>query len=142
MNFKIDYNQEFFCTYKLFDDEYNSNLCYQIQLLQAFNMNKYDETILHNKIASSYYYLKDNKQIIEIIDLLIDKFKEATWFCFLPEDKSPIIYQILFSYTYFNEFHKYFAEYLKKNKSDIEKNSITIQDNCFDKLIEFIQKQE
>ena len=141
MNYKIDYNYEFFCTYKLFDDEANSNLCYQIQLLQAFNMNKYDETILHTKIASSYYYLKDNKQIIEIIELLLNNFKDSAWFSFLPEDKSPIIYQILFSYTYFDEFHKCFCQYLKKNKTVIEEKSTTIQDNSFDNLIKFVKKQ-
>ena len=42
-NKNINYNLDFLCTYKSFNENYDSNLCYQIQLLQAFNMNKYDE---------------------------------------------------------------------------------------------------
>ena len=34
----VNYNTQFLCTYKSFSDNYYSNLCYQIQLLQAFNI--------------------------------------------------------------------------------------------------------
>ena len=41
----INYNNNFITTYKSFEEPYYSDLCYKIQLLQAFNMIKYDEFI-------------------------------------------------------------------------------------------------
>ena len=45
----INYNNELILTYKMFKEEEDCNLCYQIQLLQAFNM-KNMMTIFYKKI--------------------------------------------------------------------------------------------
>ena len=57
----INYNTNFLCTYKSFSDSYYSNLCYQIQLLQAFNMKLYNATQLSNNINSCYKHYINNK---------------------------------------------------------------------------------
>ena len=53
-NMSISYNSDFLTTYKSFTEEYYSDLCYKIQLLQAFNMEKYDEFILQQNIKKTY----------------------------------------------------------------------------------------
>ena len=69
----INYNYSFICTYKELNQDYYSNLCYQIQLLQVFNMDKYDEYILQKNIESVYIFLRDNNYIKEIFKLLQEK---------------------------------------------------------------------
>ena len=53
----INYNTEFVCTYKKMDGEYYQTLCYQIQMLQALNINNYDETIISNHIEKIFYFV-------------------------------------------------------------------------------------
>ena len=59
----INYNYELILTYKMFNKEEDSNLCYQIQLLQAFNMLKYDDFILQKNIESIYELLKNDNNL-------------------------------------------------------------------------------
>ena len=72
----VNYNTQFLCTYKSFSDNYYSNLCYQIQLLQAFNMKIYDSTQLSNNINDCYKYYSNDKTINEILDLVTIKYSK------------------------------------------------------------------
>ena len=47
------YTTNFICTYDKHDDDINNNI-YQAQLLQAFNLNEYDDDIINNKINKLY----------------------------------------------------------------------------------------
>jgi hypothetical protein len=110
-----NYNKSFICTYKKFGDEYNSNLCYQIQLLQAFNMNKYDEYMLQKHIENLYIFLRDNVNIIKICELLKKKYTNLSFFNTQSNDlENLIFFQILFSYDYFDLFHKQLIDYFKE----------------------------
>lgn len=110
-----NYNKSFICTYKKFHDEYNSNLCYQIQLLQAFNMNKYDEYILQKNIENLYIFLRDDVNIIKICELLKKKYTNLSFLNTQSHDlENLIFFQILFSYDYFDLFHKQLIDYFKK----------------------------
>ena len=75
----INYNYNFLCTYTDFSNNYYSNLCYQIQLLQAFNMQKYDEFILNKNIQSMFVLLKDNLEIKNILLLLSKKITNLSF---------------------------------------------------------------
>jgi len=110
-----NYNKSFICTYKKFDDEYNSNLCYQIQLLQAFNMNKYDEYMLQKNIENLYIFLRYNLNIIKICELLKKKYTNLSFLNTQSNDlENLIFFQILFSYDYFDLFHKQLIDYFKE----------------------------
>lgn len=110
-----NYNKSFICTYKNFDDEYNSNLCYQIQLLQVFNMNKYDEYILQTNIENLYIFLRDNINIIKICELFKKKYTNLSFLNTQSNDlENLIFFQILFSYDYFDLFHKQLIDYFKE----------------------------
>ena len=122
----IDYNSKFLCTYKSFDEEYYSNLCYQIQLLQAFNIMKYDEFILNSRIENCFHYLSTNEEIKNILDILSEKYKNTNLLAMFSNGNKIILFQLLFSFNYFDLFHKCLSEYLndvKSNNSNKDSNS-------------------
>ena len=73
----INYNSEFLCTYKSMDEEYYQNLFYQIQILQALNISKYDDTIVSNHIDKIYYFLQNYYEIDIILLALKEKYKNS-----------------------------------------------------------------
>lgn len=106
---------DFIPTYKLITDNINdSNMLYQLQILQFFNINHYDDSIINNKINNIYLEIKHNDKIIELIQII--------------KNKNPNVYiddiiafKLLFSYDFFNLFIKCLYQ-LKFDKkiSDIE----------------------
>ena len=69
----ISYNSDFLTTYRSLTEEYYSDLCYKIQLLQAFNMEKYDEFILQQNIKKTYYFMRENEELKIIYEILSKK---------------------------------------------------------------------
>ena len=156
-NILIKYNYNFLTTYRSFDEE-NSDLCYKIQLLQAFNMQKYDDFILQENMKKIYYYMRENVELKNIYELLS---KTNTHFEFmkelilndktnneLPQDIVNIFFfQILFSYDYFDIMHKCLSKYLndlfKYKKENEEEDEDEYKESLkntlyFEELKEFI----
>jgi hypothetical protein len=114
------YQTDFICTYKLMDDEFTDDL-YQIQILQAFNLEKWDDNVINTLCFELYTILtksdnifrdiieraKKNIDITNIYDSVIDKDDEN-------DDK--IIFSLLFTYDYFDLFHKCICEYMRNGK--------------------------
>lgn len=133
----INYNLDFLCTYKEFDDNYYANLCYQIQLLQSFNMSKYDEFIINNNIEKTYLYLRDNEEIKRIINILSKKHGEILLMCGNNKDlENIVLFQLLFSFDYFEIFHKCLVNFLKCEIESREKSN-----NLFFELINYINSE-
>ena len=120
----INYNTEFICTYKKMDGEYYQTLCYQIQMLQALNINKYDETIISNHIEQIFYFLQNYYEIDIILLALKEKYMNTN-FAFFIENNNSALFQLLFSYDYFDCFHKCLSQYLITNKQDSGSNNDT-----------------
>ena len=109
----INYNSQFICTYRHYDEFEYQNLCYQIQLLQAFNMMKYDEYILQKNVEKIYQSLRENKNIKNILTILSKKDKNIELLKYIPSEvKHLFIFQLLFSFEYFDLFHKCFSKYI------------------------------
>ena len=116
-NYYLMYQTDFICTYKLMDEEFTDDL-YKIQLLQAFNLEKWDDTIITNRSFELYALLmksdtlfrdiiekaKKNSDITNIYDSVIDKDGK---------DDDKIIFALLFTYDYFDLFHKCICEYFR-----------------------------
>ena len=100
----INYDCEFLCTYKLHSDDDDRNLCYQLQLLQALKITNYDSMILKEKY-------KDTN-----IAFMID---------------ANALFQLLFSYDYFDVFHKCLCKYISEKK---QKNENELAKTYFDEL--------
>jgi hypothetical protein len=130
----INYNSEFLCTYKSMEEEYYKNLCYQIQILQALNISKYDDTIVSNHIEKIYYFLKNYYEIDIILLALKEKYKNSSISFFIDNNNSAL-FQILFSFDYFDIFHKCLCQYLISKKL---KNEINIAKKYFNELKDII----
>lgn len=119
-NYYLMYQTDFICTYKLMDEEFTDDL-YKIQLLQAFNLEKWDDTIITNRSFELYALLmksdtlfrdiiekaKKNSDITNIYDSVIDKDGK---------DDDKIIFALLFTYDYFDLFHKCICDYMRNGK--------------------------
>ena len=126
----INYNTEFLCTYKSMADDYYKNLCYQIQILQALNISKYDDVIVSNHIEKIYYFLQNYYEIDIILLVLKEKYKNSN-ISFFIENNNSALFQILFSYDYFDIFHKCLCHYLRSKK---QKNELTSETKFFNEL--------
>ena len=114
----INYNNNFITTYKSFSEDYYSDLWYKIQLLQAFNMDKYDEFMLQQNIQKAYYFLREENQIKKIIEVLSQNSKQLDLLKAFSKDfdkevENLFYFQILFSFDYFDNFHKFLCHFLK-----------------------------
>lgn len=117
------YQTDFICTYKLMDDEFTDDL-YQIQILQAFNLEKWDDNVINNRCFELYTILtnadtifrdiiekaKKNIDITNIYDSVIDKDDKDA------KDDDKIIFALLFTYDYFDLFHKCICEHMRNGK--------------------------
>ena len=123
-----NYNTNFISTYKQFEDIEASNICYKLQLLQAFNINHYNEDDLQKKMENIYNILRDNKYLKEIFLLLEKKHPQLKFINYNIKNLENFIYlQILFSYDYFYIFHRelcYFSLNKDYNFKDIRNHII------------------
>lgn len=114
------YNYDFLCTYHLItDDEELSKLCYQQQLLQAFNLKYYDNKKINETIEKIYNEIKNINEFNELINrirenlddlqtsYIFDKINQVT-------SDNHLSYYLLFSYEYFNIFHKKYCLFKEK----------------------------
>ena len=131
MNYKCD----FICTYKSLEDEEDdcANLCYQTQLLQALNMKNYDDFIITKNIEALYFFLKDNNEIISLLILLKEKYKNSSMAFFIENEMA--LFQLLFSYSYFDIFHKCLSKYIITKTQTTE---LIIDKKYFDELYKVI----
>jgi len=131
MNYKCD----FLCTYKLLEDEEDdcANLCYQTQILQALNMKNYDDFIITKNIEALYFFLKTNSEIVGLLILLKEKYKNSTMTFFIENEMA--LFQLLFSYSYFDIFHKCLSQYLREKTQTAD---LIINKKYFDELYNVI----
>ena len=112
------YHADFICTYKLMDDDDDRNFMYQIQLLQAFGMQNFDENEMSERTLQLYGKLKNCNEIEEILEEGVKANPQMKM-------TNVIMFMCLFSYQFFDLFHKCLIEYfttgsiLEKSKCEI-----------------------
>ena len=118
----INYDTTFLTTYKLHTDDDDRNLCYQLQLLQALKITNYDSMILATHIDKIGFFLQNNSELEAILLLMKDKYKDTN-IAFMIDTNA--LFQLLFSYDYFDIFHKCLCKYLseKKQNNELEKET-------------------
>lgn len=115
------YQADFICTYKLMDDEYDQEQLYRIQLLQAFDLNEWDDIKINSTIEELYGLFSDNNEfkeifkkarqnenIMEMLDILKLSGEENL-------EENDIIFKLLFKFEYFDLFHRCIVDYLLNN---------------------------
>lgn len=98
------YSADFICTYKLMDNDDDRNIMYQIQLLQAFDMRRFDQDEISEKTLQLYHTLKDCDEVKEILEEWIKANPQM-------EMTHVIMFMCLFSYHFFDLFHKCLIDY-------------------------------
>lgn len=128
----INYDYDFLCTYKLHSDDDDKNLCYQLQLLQALKITNYDSMILATHIDKIGLFLQYNSELEAILLLMKDKYKDTN-IAYMIDTNA--LFQLLFSYEYFDIFHKCLCKYIDDRKND-RKNEVKTDTskNYFDEL--------
>ena len=106
------YNYSFYCTYlDVSGNEHNQDTTYRQEILKAFNLMVYDHEKMMSTITSLYKKYKEDKQIIEILNIL----KDTNKYSFLFNNQGDL-FTLLFSFEYFYYFHTCIAE-LEQSKS-------------------------
>ena len=119
----INYDCEFLCTYKLHSDDDDRNLCYQLQLLQALKITNYDPTLLTTHIDKIGFFLQNKIELEAILLLLKEKYKDTNISFLIDKHNKCALFQLLFSYEYFDIFHKCLCKYVNDKKNNKKNNS-------------------
>ena len=109
-----DLQLDYICTYKDIteegDDEIGlKQMCYQLQLLQAFNMIEFNDKEIEDNITKLYTQLKEVSFVQELI------LKNPYSYQLVDQD---LIFRTLFSYDYFDLFHKCLVYYYNNKPVD------------------------
>lgn len=134
------YQYDFLCTYKLIDDEYKEQL-YKIQLLQAFNINDYDDNVITKTITDIFNKFNSNDKFRKIIESAIKSSCIKDIYNLigsvdntvndLHQHKEKIIFSLIFNYDYFDLLHKCICDLYINN--DIKDQTL---DNLINKLLD------
>ena len=100
---------DYICTYKMIteddDDEKGlRELMYKIQYLHLFGLTEYDENVIHQKLEMVYNQLKNEPFLDEL-------FEFHTYKGYMSKE---FMFRTLFSYDYFDLFHKVLYNYYHK----------------------------
>jgi len=90
----------------MMDDDEDKNDLYRIQFLQAFDLNNFNEDILNKKLMQLYDKVKECNQLKEIIE---EYSKVNQNMCKI------VIFAFLFSYDFFDLFHKCLIDFFNFN---------------------------
>ena len=109
-----DLQLDYICTYKDITEEGEDEIglkqmCYQLQLLQAFNMYEFDDNEIDKNITHVYTQLKDISFVQELI------MKNPYSNHLVDQD---MVFRTLFSYDYFDLFHKCLVYYYNNKSID------------------------
>jgi len=130
---KIKYLTDMKCTYLLHENTLQEDL-YRIQLLQIFNLKKWDDNIINSTTKNLFNCINDifkyHSESLVLHDCHInnilnklkisDKLQNILMFC--DNNDNLIYFKLLFSFEYFQYSHSYFCELL---------NNFNYDNNCF-----------
>jgi hypothetical protein len=112
------YCADFICTYKLIENESESEQLYRIQFLQAFQSENWDDDIINDKMKYLYDNMKDNTVINDIINN-IKKSKNLEMMITLLGDDELTLFKLLFKYELFDFTHKCICNILNNDNENV-----------------------
>jgi len=112
------YCADFICTYKLIENESESEQLYRIQFLQAFQSENWNDDIINDKMKTLYENIKDNTVINDIINN-IKKSKNLEMMITLLGDDELTLFKLLFKYELFDFTHKSICNILNNDNENV-----------------------
>lgn len=126
------YCVDFICTYKRLEDVEESNDLFRSQYLQAFDSENFDMDHINNVCDDLFNLMtiKEADKLNKILATLYEIYaKQLIPFSFKKNYTNQFIFQILFSYDFFDLFHLCLIDLINNNK---------ISDSCYNNLLETI----
>lgn len=156
------YQTDFICTYKMMDTADEQEQLYQIQFLQAFDLQSWNETEINNAIMELFYRTRTNddfkkilqkahdntefKQILDLLDLNkaeahedhnedgVDKVNDVDKVNEV-DDTDEIMFTLLFKYEYFDLLHRCICDFITNCEHVINaKLNVTFKNNLLNAL--------
>lgn len=112
------YQSDFICTYHKLNDLDESDILYKVQLLQAFNLNEWNDELVNKEVHNLYGILKSNPDFDSLLKL-----------CpfYIEGGDNEMNFMYLFSYNTFYLLHDWLSYYLKDKEVSNEKQDLLIQ---------------
>lgn len=109
------YQADFICTYKWMDNENDQEQMYRIQMLQAFDLNAWDDSIIHSIINELYAKLSNLAEFKDIFAKARENKHIQEIMALIDEDTNDIIFNLLFKFEYFDLLHRCIVDFLVNN---------------------------
>jgi len=104
------YDTGFLCTYQLVDDDADADSLYQIQFLQAFGLDAWNDEQIGKDIDAIF----DDMGELEVIQKGISKMRDngqMSQLLMFAGDSDETIFRFLFGYDTFHHMHKCICEF-------------------------------
>ena len=142
------YQTDFICTYKRMDSEEDKNDLYKIQLLQAFDLEEWDDTIVNTTLDDLYDLMCNDKHLKDILlkmyqveelmtiidrtvnDAISDNISDAISDNIDDKvnlDKDIFIFYLLFQYEIFDLVHDCIIDFFRKGEISDKKYELLIK---------------
>jgi len=108
------YQSDFICTYKLMDTPEDQDQLYRIQLLQAFDMQVWNEELINDTILELFSKLNLNADFKNILEKARDSkdINELFENLNIVDGEDDLIFTMLFKYEFFDLLHNCIADIL------------------------------
>jgi hypothetical protein len=114
------YQADFICTYNLMETPEDQEMLFQIQLLQAFDLQEWDDAKVHTILEELYTIIIKDKSLqvilekiskVEALQPIIEMTPHKT-----KREKDLILFSLLFQYEYFDLFHNCILDFTHKGE--------------------------
>lgn len=105
------YCSDFICTYDKIKDVDIQEDVYRSQILQAFDLEQWDDTIINDKLERLFDIIK-NKKEFEIIFEKLKTSKQNAFFIEMMGDDKLVLFKLLFKFELFHITHCILSSYL------------------------------
>ncbi len=114
------YCTDFRCTYHLCEDEDEQEDIYRCQLLQAFEMEEWDDDVINKKTDELFNKIKEIKEFDVIFEKLKNSKNYVLFLWVMGQDKLTL-FKLLFKYELFYLTHEILCSYFNNN----DKNALS-----------------
>jgi hypothetical protein len=116
------YTTDFICTYKMMDCDEDKEYLYKIQMLQAFNLEEWNDKAIEQIMNDLFLKVKENEQFRFILEAakISPKLGMMLTLAYQQQEQEnkidAYIFIMLFNYDYFDMFHRCICEHINEGR--------------------------